>query len=135
VMDATTALLGGINRIPELRVLGKPDMSVFAFTSDSLDIHSVADALDEAGWHPDRQQLPPSLHCMVTPAHEDAVKPFVGALTSAVERAKMKFPADGGKAAVYGMLDKLPDRGAVRDVVLDSMDRLTQVKRDAPSRD
>jgi sphinganine-1-phosphate aldolase len=135
VMEATTALIGGINRIPELRVLGEPDMSVFAFTSDSLDIHSIADALDEAGWHPDRQQLPPSLHCMVTPAHEHAVKPFLDALTSAVERAKMKSPAEGGKAAVYGMLDKLPDRGAVRDVVLDSMDRLTQVKRDAPSRD
>ena len=135
VMDTTSELIRGINAIPELRVIGEPDMSVFAFTSDSLDIHSIADALDEAGWHPDRQQLPPSLHCMVTPAHEDAVAPFLAALASAVEHAKTKSPTEGGKAAVYGMLDKLPDRGSVRDVVLDSMDRLTQVKRDAPSRD
>jgi hypothetical protein len=33
------------------------------------------------------------------------------------------------------MLDNLPDRGRVQDMVLDSIDRLTQVKRDAPSRD
>jgi len=135
VMDTTTTLIDGINAAPELRVLGKPDMSVFAFTSDSLDIHSVADALADAGWHPDRQQLPPSLHCMVTPAHEDAVKPFLTALANAVERAKAKDPSEGGRAAMYGMLDKLPDRAAVRDVVLDSIDRLTQVKQDAPSRD
>ena len=135
VMDTTDALIEGINRIPELRVLGQPDMSVLAFTSDSLDIHSIADALDEAGWHPDRQQLPPSLHCMITPAHKDAVNPFLADLEKAVGRVRTQAPAEGGKAAVYGMLDGLPDRGAVRDVVLDSMDRLTQVKQDAPSRD
>ena len=135
VMDATSALIDGINAVPELRVLGDPDMSVFAFTSDSLDIHSIAGALDEAGWHPDRQQLPPSLHCMITPAHKETVKPFLADLDKAVERARTQAPAEGGRAAVYGMLDKLPDRGAVREVVLDSMDRLTQVKRDAPSRD
>jgi sphinganine-1-phosphate aldolase len=135
VMDTTAALIEGINAVPDLRVLGDPDMSVFAFTSDSVDIHAVADALDEAGWHPDRQQLPSSLHCMVTPAHEDAVKPFIEALESAVERVRSEGAAPSGRAATYGMLDKLPDRGAVRDVVLDSMDRLTQVKQDAPSRD
>jgi len=135
VMDATVALIDGINAVPELRVLGEPDMSVFAFTSDSLDIHAVGDALAEAGWHPDRQQLPPSLHCMVTPAHENAVKPFLDALAGAVERAKAKDPAEGGRAAMYGMLDKLPDRAAVRDVVLDSIDRLTQVRQDVPSPD
>jgi sphinganine-1-phosphate aldolase len=130
VMDATAALIDGINAIPELRVLGEPDMSVFALTSDSLDIHSVADALDEAGWHPDRQQLPPSLHCMVTPAHENAVESFLSALGSAVERVRSGEKTASGRAAVYGMLDKMPDRGQVENIVLDSIDRLTQVKRD-----
>ena len=135
VMDSTDALIDGINRISELKVIGDPDMSVFAFTSDSIDIHAVGDVLDEAGWHPDRQQLPASLHIMVTPAHENAVQPFLSALQSAVERVRTEGAAPSGKAAVYGMLEKMPDRGQVQNVVLDSMDRLTQVKQDAPSRD
>jgi sphinganine-1-phosphate aldolase len=135
VMDTTGDLIEGINRIPELSVLGEPDMSVFAFTSDSLDVHAVADALDEAGWHPDRQQLPPSLHIMVTPAHENAVQPFLKALESAVERVRSGEATVTGRAAVYGMLEKMPDRGQVQNVVLDSIDRLTQVKTDGASRD
>jgi hypothetical protein len=33
------------------------------------------------------------------------------------------------------MLEKTPDRGQVQNVVLDSIDRLTQVKRDGAARD
>jgi glutamate/tyrosine decarboxylase-like PLP-dependent enzyme len=135
VMDTTDALEDGINRIPDLHVIADPDMSVFAFTSEALDIHAVADVLDEAGWHPDRQQYPASLHIMVTPAHENAVQPFLAALKGAVERVRTEGEVASGKAAVYGALEKMPDRGQVQNVVLDSMDRLTQVKQDAPSRD
>jgi sphinganine-1-phosphate aldolase len=130
VMETTTALIEGINEIPQLKILGRPDMSVFAFTSDSLDIDGVADAMDEAGWHPDRQQLPPSLHCMVTPAHEKIVDPFLSDLRRAAEHVAENGAVSSGRAATYGMLDKMPDRAAVRNVVLDSIDRLTQAKRD-----
>ncbi len=135
IMGTTVALIEGINDIPQLKVLGRPDMSVFAFSSDSLDIYAVADALDEAGWHPDRQQLPPSLHCMVTPVHESAVEPFLSELRRAVERVATHGVTASGRAATYGMLDKMPDRAAVRNVVLDSIDRLTAAKRDSAARD
>jgi glutamate/tyrosine decarboxylase-like PLP-dependent enzyme len=135
IMETTAALTEGISRIPGLKVLSKPDMSVFAFGSDSVDIHAVADELDAAGWHPDRQQLPPSLHCMVTPAHKDVAESFLADLKRAVDHVAANSPAPSGRAAMYGMLDKMPDRAAVRDVVLDSMDRLTRVKEDAPAVD
>jgi len=135
VMDTTAALMNGINDIPQLKVLGQPDMSVFAFASDSLDIYAVADAMDEAGWNPDRQQLPPSLHCMVTPVHENIVAPFLLDLRRAAEYVAEQGPVSSGRAATYGMLDKMPDRAAVRNVVLDSIDRLTQAKRDPAARD
>jgi len=135
IMDTTTALIDGINRIEGLEVLGQPDMSVFAFGSGAVDIHAVADQLDAAGWHPDRQQLPPSLHCMVTPAHKDVAQPFLADLKRAVDDVSAHAPAPSGRAAMYGMLDKMPDRAAVRDVVLDSMDRLTRVKEDATAVD
>jgi hypothetical protein len=72
---------------------------------------------------------------MVTPVHENAVEPFLSALEAAVERVRAGETTASGKAAVYGMLDKMPDRGRVQDMVLDSIDRLTQVKQDASPRD
>ncbi len=129
IMETTRALIDGINGIPGLKVLGEPDMSVFAFTSDTVDIYGVADGLDSMGWHPDRQQLPPSVHCMVTPAHKDIVEPFLSDLQKAVDGAGAEGPASGGRAAMYGMLGTIPDRGAVRKVIIDSIDRLTQLAK------
>ncbi|MDO8614257.1 MAG: aspartate aminotransferase family protein [Dehalococcoidia bacterium] len=126
IMETTQALKDGINAIPGLRVLGEPDMSVFAFASDSVDIYAVGDALDALGWHPDRQQLPPSLHLMVTPAHKDIVGPFLADLQTAVASVQSEGPAAGGSAAMYGMLDKVPDRGIVRNVIMDYIDRMTK---------
>ena len=135
IMETTAALIEGVNGISQLQVLGDPDMSVFAFASDSLDIYAVAEALDDTGWHPDRQQLPPSLHCMVTPVHEKIVQPFLSDLRRAARDVAESGAASTGRAATYGMLDKMPDRGAVRNVVLDSIDRLTQAKPDSAARD
>jgi glutamate/tyrosine decarboxylase-like PLP-dependent enzyme len=126
IMETTRALVDGVNAIPGLKVLAKPDMSVFAFTSDTVDIYAVADGLEAMGWYPDRQQLPPSIHCMVTPAHRDIVKPYLSDLEKAVAGVAADGPASGGRAAMYGMLGTLPDRGAVRNVIIDSIDRLTQ---------
>src|SRR3990172_12792383 len=93
VMDTTETLIGGINSILGLRVLGKPDMSVFAFASDTLDIYAVGDEMDARGWHPDRQQKPPSLHLMVTPAHKEIVQPFLTDLEKAAAGVSREGPA------------------------------------------
>src|SRR3990170_1387542 len=77
IMEATRALRDGVNAVPGLHIMGQPDMSVFAFTSDSLDVYAVADAMDARGWNMDRQQKPPSLHIMVTPAHAGIVPQFL----------------------------------------------------------
>ena len=128
IMETTRALVDGVDAIPGLRVLGRPEMSVFAFASDTVDIHAVADALDAAGWHPDRQQLPPSLHLMVTPAHKEIVPAFLADLDAAVRRVSREGAISGGRAAMYGMLEQTQDRGVVRNVIVDFVDRLTDVK-------
>jgi glutamate/tyrosine decarboxylase-like PLP-dependent enzyme len=128
IMKTTTALTEGINAIPELKVLGEPDMSVFSFTSDVTDIYAVTEALEKAGWHPDRQQLPPSLHLMVTPVHGRIVEPFLAALREAVAECAGGEPAAGSRAAFYGMLGTVEDRSIVRNVIIDFIDKLTQVE-------
>lgn len=130
IMDTSKALIDGINAVPGLRVLGDPPMSVFAFGSDGADVYAIADALDRAGWHPDRQQLPPSLHLMVTPAHKDIVQPFLADLREAVAGIAAEGPAPGGSAAMYGMLGTVADRGIVRNVILDFIGGLTKVEEE-----
>jgi glutamate/tyrosine decarboxylase-like PLP-dependent enzyme len=125
IMETTKALMDGINAIEGLRVLSDPDMSVFPFGSDTLDIYAVGDALDTLGWHPDRQQNPSSLHLMVTPVHAEIIEPFLADVAEAARRVRTGEQAAGGRAAFYGMLEKMPDRGAVRDVIVTTLEKLT----------
>jgi len=124
-MKTAKAIMEGIGGIKGLYVLGKPDMSVFAFASDTLDIFALGDAMDRRGWHLDRQQFPSSLHMMITAAHEKVAEPFISDLGESVEEviANPKASAEG-TAAMYGMAASLPDRKAVNGFVLDFMDEI-----------
>ncbi|MEM8909213.1 MAG: hypothetical protein AAGD05_15310, partial [Bacteroidota bacterium] len=78
----------GIEQIPELKILGTPQMSIMAMASDQLDIYEVGDEMGLMGWTIDRQQDPPSLHLTITPAHEHLVDAFLADLQVAVQKAR-----------------------------------------------
>jgi sphinganine-1-phosphate aldolase len=122
-MDTTRRLLTGIRALPSMRILGEPAMSVFAFTSDAMDPYQLGQGLQRRGWHIDMQQLPPSLHAMLTPAHEPIVEPFLEDL-GAVLRAGADPDGASGLAAFYGMAAALGERGLVRDQILEVMSSL-----------
>ncbi|MEX0683283.1 MAG: aspartate aminotransferase family protein [Dehalococcoidia bacterium] len=130
IAETTKALQDGIRATPGLKILGEPDASLFAVGSDDFDIYVLSEALGKRGWYPDRQQLPPSLHFMVTPVHAPIVEPFLSALREAVEEVRTEGGVSSG-AGVYGSLVKLPDRGIVRNIILDFMDGLTRERDEA----
>jgi sphinganine-1-phosphate aldolase len=66
VMKTTEAIKAGIEAHESLHIIGSPDMSVMAFTSDKGDIFNIGDALGTRGWHLDRLQFPDALHLTVT---------------------------------------------------------------------
>lgn len=124
-MKTAKAVMEGIGSIKGLYILGKPDMSVFSFASDTFDIFALGDAMDRLGWHLDRQQFPSSLHMMVTAAHEKVAEPFISDLRESVEEVITNPKASAeGTAAMYGMAASLPDRKAVDGFVLDFMDEI-----------
>ncbi len=124
-MKTAKAVMEGIGGIKGLYILGKPDMSVFSFASDTFDIFALGDAMDRRGWHLDRQQFPSSLHMMVTAAHEKVAEPFISDLRESVEEVITNPKASAeGTAAMYGMAASLPDRKAVDGFVLDLMDEI-----------
>lgn len=88
VMQTTTRLRDGINAIDGLRVLGRPEMSVMAFTSDRDNVYEIGDEMGLRGWHLDRQQFPPSLHLTVNYAHRDVAERFLLDLAQSVLAAR-----------------------------------------------
>lgn len=127
IMDTTARLRTGVTAVDGLRLVGEPDMSVFAFTSDDVDIYAVGDQLEARGWHMDRQIRPASLHLMVTPVHTEVVEPFLTDLAAAVDAVRTDPSlATQGQAAMYGMMANLPDGedAQVHDFVLQLLDGL-----------
>lgn len=127
MMDTTRKIQAAVADIDGLHVLGQPAMTVFAVGSDSLDIHVVGDALDTLGWHADRQQSPPSLHFMVTPAHTPVVDDFIRDLREAARMARDGEVAPGGRAAVYGALEKMDDKTPAREAIFGTLEKVTTI--------
>jgi glutamate/tyrosine decarboxylase-like PLP-dependent enzyme len=124
VMDTTRRLVAGVGSIPGLQVLGRPDLSVFAYrsTERDLSIYAVGDRMQARGWHVDRQQGPESLHAMVTPRHAEVADAYLADLRDSVEEVRREpgLALQGG-AAMYGMIAHVPLRGLVRDAVMKMM--------------
>lgn len=123
-METTEKLMKGIEAIPELEIVGQPDMTVFSYRSvaKDLNIFAVGDRLAEKGWHIDRNQNPDGLHAMVTPLHAEVVDDYLDDLREAVDevRSNPQLAGQGG-AAMYGLISHVPLRGMIRKTVLKMM--------------
>lgn len=76
------------NELPDLKILGEPQATLFAFASDTIDVYEVADELAELGWTINRQQLPSSLHVLLNYIHVGKGEQFIHDLKVAVKNAK-----------------------------------------------
>ena len=165
VMETVKYLQAGINAIPGLKILSDPEMSVFAFASDSMDVYQIADELSLRGWHLDRQQFPPCLHMTVNFVHNEVADEFLRDLAACVEtvrRPTLQKTANslivqavnrltrilpeawvsrlmskasamlgggglpGRTAPMYGLIGTLPNRGDLKELVLDLLDSMTR---------
>lgn len=124
IIETTGKLLQGISAIPGLKVMGEPVGGVFAFTSDTLNVYELGDAMDAKGWKLDRQQKPPALHAMITPAHERIVEPFLEDLLACAKSLTAGEPAPEGSAAMYGMVGAIPEQQQVEGFLVEFLDGL-----------
>ena len=133
-MDATGKIMRGVAETPGLRIVGKPVMSCIAIGADAsaapgphgggVDLYVLGDRMQARGWRMDRQQTPPSLHLTISPAHDGIADALVADLRACTKEVLESGARAEGAAAMYGMLGQLPDRGVVRDALLDFMDGL-----------
>jgi glutamate/tyrosine decarboxylase-like PLP-dependent enzyme len=120
MMKTTGELIEGIKGTAGLRILGEPPMTVIAFTADTMNVYALGEAMERRGWHLDRQQLPPSLHMMVTPAHAGITEAFISDLRASAKEVEGTSADDvSGQAAIYGMIGTMPDRGAAAPLIVE----------------
>lgn len=68
----------GIDAIDGLRVMGEPAMTLFAYTSDTLDVFAVAEGMKDRGWLVSRDTWPvPSIRFMQSLGHAPLVDRYL----------------------------------------------------------
>lgn len=116
-MRVTGLLKQEIASLPELEIMGDPDMSILAFNSTKVNMYEVADELNLAGWHFERLQNPEGLHLTVNYIHTEAIaRQFLQDLKKAVQQAgkfKLKTIGESIKLAAVKRLIKLLPQGTV----------------------
>lgn len=121
---------------PDLQIVGRPLVSVVAFTSNTIDVYDVADHMSEKGWHLNALQSPPAIHVAFTLPSAAVVDNLISDLKDVVEgirEAERQRVAEGkGKkgakkgdtAALYGVAGSLPDKRIVRELAKGFLDTL-----------
>lgn len=120
----------------DLQVLGKPLVSVVAFTSTTLDVYDVADAMSAKGWHLNSLQDPPAIHVAVTlpivKVWERLVKDLEDVVEAEKEKERVRIvegkgakgKAMGDSAALYGVAGSLPNKSVVVELASGFLDTL-----------
>ena len=90
----------GIDSIDGLHVMGRPAMTLFAYTSDSLNMFAVAEGLSERGWLVSRDTWPvPAIRFMQSLGHAPLVDRYLEDLATVVELVRSgEIETDDGRA-------------------------------------
>jgi sphinganine-1-phosphate aldolase len=86
LMEVVAKVRGAVEGLDGVEVVGEPIGPVLALRSDTLDLYAVGDAMDDRGWHLNRNTEPRGLHLMLSPAHAAVVDQLIADLSDAVER-------------------------------------------------
>jgi sphinganine-1-phosphate aldolase len=146
-LDACVRIVGTAKRIAErirdspvlaaeLEVMGKPLVSVVAFTARNLNIYDIADAMSQRGWHLNSLQDPPAMHVAVTMPITKVWEKLCDDLEAVIEDEREKErvriaqgkgargKAMGDSAALYGVAGSLPNKGVVVQLASGFLDTL-----------
>ena len=92
VLDATRRIARGIEAIPELRLLGQPEMNLVAFASDTVNVFHVIDEMKARGWYIQPQlsfdNSRENVHLSINPANVQWVDALLADLRDCVATAK-----------------------------------------------
>jgi glutamate/tyrosine decarboxylase-like PLP-dependent enzyme len=90
--EATRRLVEGIEKIKGLRMMAKPDLCMFSFTSDTIDVFHIIDEMKERGWYIQPQLAfetsRKNIHISINESNAGLVDELLKDLMDSVERAR-----------------------------------------------
>ena len=90
-LEATRKVIAGIESIPSLRILGRPEFSMVAFTSDEVNVFDIIDEMKEKSWYIQPQLgfhgSKENIHLSVTGISLGRVEEMLADLRECVEKA------------------------------------------------
>jgi len=98
--EATQHLVGVVERRPELRLLARPNMNLFAFTTVDGDVFELADRLTARGWHVQPTYgfgpSPAHIHLTLDPTNASSAITFGDDLAACLDGlpARIELPAE-----------------------------------------
>jgi glutamate/tyrosine decarboxylase-like PLP-dependent enzyme len=96
VLDATRRIAAAVESNPDLRLLGRPDMNLVAFTSDAVSVFHIIDEMKQRGWYVQPQLgfhgSRENIHLSINPASVRWVGDMIADLAVCVEKAKSMPP-------------------------------------------
>ncbi len=112
--SATGDLCGTIEQLDGVRLLAKPDMNLFAFTTTEGDVFALSDRLNKRGWHVQPTYAfgtsPAHIHLTIDPSNAGGV----GALAQDLAECLVDLPpTQEPPAEVVGMLAMLGQGGGI----------------------
>jgi sphinganine-1-phosphate aldolase len=129
IMDVADEMKAGVQKIPELSLIGDPTF-VISFSSESVDVYHVNDFMKTRGWRFNCLQLPPALHfCITMPQTSVAgvAEKWVEDLKEGVAYAKEKAGTQAETTAIYGLAGTPEGNQQVTEMVLGVFDYLYSV--------
>ncbi len=101
VQAGTRRLIDGINAIPGLYVLGQPDMCMFSFASDEINVYELSDEMRKRGWAIQAQfsthLTPRNLHLSVSQGTLQSIDRLLSDLGECVEIVRRSPGVDCAK--------------------------------------
>jgi glutamate/tyrosine decarboxylase-like PLP-dependent enzyme len=93
VKDATDRIVQAIDETPDLRLLGRPDMNLLSFASDTVSVFHIADEMKELNWYVQPQLAygcsPENIHLSINPGSVHWVEPMLDDLRECIEKARL----------------------------------------------
>jgi hypothetical protein len=93
VKQATERIVAAVEAAPDFRMLGRPDMNLLSFASDSVSVFHVADEMKERNWYVQPQlgygSSPENIHLSINPESVRWVDPMLADLHECTEKARL----------------------------------------------
>lgn len=94
LMEATARVIAGVGKIPDLHVLGRPEMCILGIGSDTVNVFHLVDEMKVRGWHIQAQmgldEMKENFHLTILPFNVGMIDRWLADLEECVAIAREK---------------------------------------------